>query len=299
MMASLPKEISNIDMKPQVIPLKLIDEEVYRTTVLHLPLDQSEEGLDEQLHQESHALGISPPQVNVQDEGINSSLSGTTINSDSTKQPSLLSPSTAPTSCSSSEHRPITQSSMPFTNPPPTSQAPSIMLEPQRKRSSAFRAGLRNRMAGLKRRKSPITPTRDNITSNVMLSPESEKASVNSGMKSPGSIKSSKSSWSSPVSAAKSSYESAPSVDHEAFRQSTECPELRSLQILQMAERSRFLDFEQHLLNELNTRRNLIKDQKMRGHRDILDEQQMKVSRSTQSPEHILTSYRSKKQSKN
>jgi hypothetical protein len=277
-MASPSRKRSHSDMKPPMPPFRLIDERVYRTTVLHLPPSLTEDDLDDQLLHESHSLGIIPPQVSADIEGMTSSLSATTIGSESNNQGSLLSQSTAPTSCSSSEHRPMTRSSIRSGNSGPASQAPSMIPETQRKRSSGFRTGLRNKMAGFKRRRSPTSPTLDSITSNVIHSPESEKVSVKSGMKCPGSVKSSKSSWSSPVSVAKSSYESAPSVDQEALRRSMECSELLNLQILQMAERSRFLNFEQYLLDELRTRRDSIKDEKIRGHRNVLDERQTKVS---------------------
>ena len=261
---------------------KLIDEQVYRTNVLQLSSPLTEDELDEHLQQEAHNLGLLPPRVSAEIEGMTSSLSATTLSNYSNKQASLLSQSTAPTSCSSSEHRPMTQSSIKSGNSGQTSQTPSTMSETQRKRSSGFRNGLRNKMAGLKRKKSPESLTLSSIVDDSIYSPGSDNVSLKSGMKSPGSAKSSKSSWSSPVSAAKSSYESAPPVDQEALKRSMDCSEMLNLQNLQTEEGVRFLDFEKYLVEELRTRRESIKEERRQGHRDVLDERQAKVSHQSQ-----------------
>jgi hypothetical protein len=132
-------------------------------------------------------------------------------------------------------------------------------------------------MAGLKKRKLPTSPTLNSIKSDSITLADSDKASIKSGMKSPRSAKSSKSSWSSPVSAAKSSYESAPSVDQEALKRSLECTELLDLLEVHGEERARFLEFEQCLLTGLRAQREAAKQDKARGHQDVLDDQQGKV----------------------
>ncbi|KAI9874331.1 MAG: hypothetical protein M1823_007710, partial [Watsoniomyces obsoletus] len=152
---------------------------------------------------------------------------------------------------------------------------PSTVSETQRKSSLGFRNGFRNKMAGLKRKKSPTSMS---IASTIVVSPEDDKVSLKSGMQSPGSAKSSKSSWSHPLSRAQSSSESAAPIDAEAMRRSTDCLEMVSLQKLQMAERSRFLEFQRCLLAELSTRRDSTKEEKCRGHSIVFDEKQSKVS---------------------
>ena len=269
---------SSSDMKAQMPDPRLIDEQVYCTTVLHLPPGQTEDEVDERIHQEAQALGLLPPQVAADTQGMASSLSATTISSESNKQGSVLSQSTAPTSCSSSEHRPMTQSSIRSGHSGQTSQTQSFISDTQRKRSSGFRNGLRNRMAGFKRRKSPTSLS--SIPSDIIRSVESDdKASITSGMKSPTSVKSGKSSsWSSPISAAKSSYESAPPIDQEAVSRSMECPAILDLQKLQAAEKTRFLDFEKYLLAELRAQRDALKDDKRRGQSETVESRQSKVS---------------------
>jgi hypothetical protein len=274
-MDSLSRKRSYSDMKSPLPYSKLIDEHVYCTTVLHLAPSLTEDDLDEQAQLESRTLGLPPPQVSNNIEVVISSLSATTISSGSIKQDSLLSQSTAPTSCSSSEYRPMTQSSIWSGNSGQISQKPSTMSETQTKSSLGFRNGFRNKMAGLKRKKSPTSMS---IASTIVVSPENDKVSLKSGMQSPGSAKSSKSSWSHPVSLAKSSYESAAPIDAEAMRRSTDCLEMISLKKLQMEERSRFLEFERCLLAELRTRRDSTKEEKCRGHSIISDEKQSKVS---------------------
>ena len=281
-MDSLSREKSPPDVKAQMPHFKLIDEQVYCSTVLQLPHTLTEDELDEQLQQEAHRLGLLPPQVSADIQGMTSSLSATTLGSESNKQASLLSQSTAATSCSSSEHRPKKQTSIKSGESGQISQSPSIMSETERRRSSGFRFGLRNKMAGLKRKKTPPTsPTLSVIKSDGIHSPESDKISIKSGMRSPISTKSSKSSWSSPVSAGKTSYDSAPPIDHEALKRSMDCPEMMNLQKLQTEEGARLLDFERCLMTELRTRRDFIREEKSRGHRAVLNEKQAKVGHST------------------
>ncbi len=265
-------------MKTQTPHPKLIDEQVYRTTVLQLSYPQTEDEIDEQLQQEAHNLGLFAPQLSADVEGMTSSLSATTLGSDSNKQASLLSQSTAPTSCSSSENRAKTQAPSKSVTSGQAAHSPSTMTETQKKRSSGFRSGLRNKMAGLKRKKSPSTPTLRSIRTDSMYSPEGDRLSIKSGMKSPASAKSSKSSWSSPASVAKSSYESAPPIDQEAHKRSIESPEMLNLLKSQSEEKHRFSHYEQSIVAELQTQRDVIKGGRSQGHRDVLDERQAQVS---------------------
>lgn len=279
-MALLSRERSHPGIKAQALHSKLIDEQVYCTTVLQLSHPQTEDGLDEKLQQEAHSLGLLPPRLSPDIEGMTSSLSATTLGSDSNKQASLLSQSTAPTSCSSSEHRPVTQASIRSVAAGQTSESPTTMSETQRKRSSGFRSSFRNKMAGLKRKKSPSSPTLRSIRTDSIYSPDGDKLSIKSGMKSPGSAKSSKSSWSSPASAVKFSYESAPPINQEAHKPTTESPEMLGLVDSQSEEKGRFLDFETSMVAELRAQRDTIKHEMSQAQRNVLDEKQAKVGSS-------------------
>ena len=276
-MELLSRERSYQGMKAQPLHSKLIDEQVYCAFVLQLSHPQTEDGLDEKLQQEAHSLGLLPPQLSADIEGMTSSLSATTLASDSNNQASLLSQSTAPTSCSSSEHRPMTQPSTRSVAAGQTSEPPRTLSETQRRRSSGFRSSFRNRMAGFKRKKSPSSPTLRSIRTNSISSPDRDKLSIKSGMKSPGSAKSSKSSWSSPASAVKSSDDSVPPINQEAHTPTTERPELQSLLDSQSEEKGRFLDFQSSTVAELRVQCDAIKHEMSQAQRNLLDEKQAKV----------------------
>ena len=110
-----------------------------------------------------------------------------------------------------------------------------------------------------------------------MHSPEGDKVSVKSGMRSPGSAKSSKSSWSIPASAAKSSYESAPPSDPEANKRTMESLEMLDLLKSQTEEKQRFSGFEKSMVAKLRTQCETIKQEKSRAQRNMLEERQAKV----------------------
>ena len=279
-MELLSSERSHRGMNAQPLHSKLIDEQVYRTAVLQLSYPQTEDGLDEKLQQEAHSLGLLPPQLSADIEGMTSSLSATTLASDSNNQASLFSQSTAPTSCSSSEHRPMAHASTRSVAAGQTSEPTRTLSETQRRRSSGFRSSFRNKMAGFKRKKSPSSPTLRSIRTNSISSPDGDKLSIKSGMKSPGSAKSSKSSWSSPASAVKSSDDSVPPINQEAHKPTTERPELQSLLDSQSEEKGRFLDFETSTVAELRAQCDAIKHEMSQAQRNLLDEKQAKVGSS-------------------
>jgi hypothetical protein len=288
------------DMKtsslPPPPPPTLIDEHTYCTTVLLLTGSKTEGDLDFQLQQELQALDLLPPQVSADIEGMTSSLSATTFSSDSHKQgsASLLSQSTAPTSCASSERRPPTQSSIRsgISGPGSSLHPVPAVPESQPKKMSGFRSGFRSKMAGLKRRKSP-TPI-DNVHASISVhSRDSDKNSIKSELKSPASFKSSKSSWSNPASAAKSSYDGVPPDQAEALNRSMQSPELKEIQRLQTEEKDRFIDFEGVLLADTRSRRDAAKDAKAREHQEILEEKQRKVSLVPAHADLLLTGSRS------
>ena len=262
-------------------PSKIIDDETYRTIVLHLPPPLTEEEVDAQLVQEAQDLGLMLLQVPTDIDGVASSLSATTIASDQNHQTSILSESTAPTSCSSSERRPVTQSSQFSDKSPIQSTAPSIISENDSRRGSTgsgFRKGFR-RMTGFRKRKSIILDTSAvNSVHSQIDRPSGNRYSIQSEVRSPASVKSSKSSWSAPPSATKQSFEHAMPVDPEALQRTMESKELLALRSKQVEERDRFLQYQRAALAQLRSQHITTKSTIMKEHQLIIDRATEKVS---------------------
>jgi hypothetical protein len=269
------------DMAYSRAPSKIIDDETYRTIVLHLPPPLTEEEVDAQLVQEAQDLGLMLLQVPTDIDGVASSLSATTIASDQNHQTSILSESTAPTSCSSSERRPVTQSSQFSDKSPIQSTAPSIISENDSRRGSTgsgFRKGFR-RMTGFRKRKSIILDTSAvNSVHSQIDRPSGNRYSIQSEVRSPASVKSSKSSWSAPPSATKQSFEHAMPVDPEALQRTMESKELLALRSKQVEERDRFLQYQRAALAQLRSQHITTKSTIMKEHQLIIDRATEKVS---------------------
>ena len=262
-------------------PSKVIDDEAYRTAVLCLSPPLTEEDVDAQLAQEAQELGLMPLQVPISIDGITSSLSATTIASDPNHQSSILSESTAPTSCSSSERRPATQSSRISDESVTQSKTSSITSEFDTRRAiggSGFRKGFR-KMTGFRRRKSIMldTSTVNSIHSHVDR-PNGKRYSMQSDVRSPASVKSSKSSWSVPPSATKPSFEQAMAVDPEVLQRTMDTKELLDLRSKQMEERDRFIRFQRSALAQLRSQHIAAKSNIIKEHRQIIEEATEKVS---------------------
>ena len=236
-------------------PLKTFDEEAYRRVVLQLPANIFEDELDQSLATEAQDLGLVPSPPPAALDGLASSLSATTIGSDPNNQSSVLSQSTGPTSCASSYHRPATHSSPTYKSQisPTQSMTPSLISENEKRKGLGFRNGIM-RMTGFKRRRSVAsTPSAfESIDSNTLSFSNGDRMSIQSGLKSPASIKSSKSSWSAPPSTTRTHYEDPlPLEDKDAIRRTRECKGLVSLHARQMEERSRFAEFQKRSIAQL------------------------------------------------
>jgi hypothetical protein len=277
-MASRKRSLS--DMKYSRSPSKHLDEEVYHTTVLGLLAHVTEDEIDEILAREAQDLGLMPiPPVKI--DGIASSISATTIESDANHHSSIISQSTAPTSCSSSECRPTTQSSFQSDKSPTQSAAPSVLSDLDKTRGLGFRKGFR-RMAGFRKRRSAITTssTLTGINREMADTANSDRMSIKSDLKGPASIKSSKSSWSSPPVATKSNYEQPTSVDNEAIKRSMDCKDMLDLHARQLEEKKRFLEYQRAVLTHLRAQYQSAKIQKIAAQRQIVAEATEKVPNS-------------------
>ena len=116
-----------------------------------------------------------------------------------------------------------------------------------------FRNGIR-RMTGFKKRRSvaSIPSALENIDSNTRALSNGDRMSIQSGLKSPGSIKSSKSSWSNPPSATRIHYDDLLQLDEkDATKRTRECRELLNLRTKQREERSRFVEFQKRSIAQL------------------------------------------------
>ena len=234
-------------MQDSKAPSRVFDQDAYRTVVLQLPANVSETELDQTLATEAQDLGLLPPSHSTALDGLASSLSATTIGSDPNNQSSVLSQSTGPTSCASSYHRPATQSSTTHKSQisPTPSVTPSMISENEKRKGMGFRDGIR-RMTGFKKRRSVASypSALESIDSNTLALSNGDRMSIHSGLKSPASFKSSKSSWSNPPSATRTHYDDPLlGEDKDAMKRTRECKELLNLRTRQMEERSRFADF--------------------------------------------------------
>jgi hypothetical protein len=263
-------------------PSKAFNDGAYHTIVLQLPANVSEDELDQNLAAEAQDLGLALSLPSAALDGLASSLSATTIGSDPNNQSSVLSQSTGPTSCASSFHRPATQSSMTYKSQlsPTHSITPSMISENEKRKGLGFRNGIR-RMTGFKKRRSVVsTPSAlESIESNTLALNSGDRMSIQSGLKSPASIKSSKSSWSNPPSATRTHYEDPlPPEDKDAIKRTRECKELVNLHTRQMEERSRFVEFQKRAIAQLRLQHQVEKQQLMDLQRQLVVDALEKVN---------------------
>lgn len=277
---------------PKVLS-KTFNEGAYRTIVLQLPSNVSEDDLDQNVAAEAQDLELVllPPSAAL--DGPASSFSATTIGSEPNNQSSVLSQSTGPTSCASSFHRPPTQSSATYQSQlsPTQSITPSMNSENEKRKGLGFRNGIR-RMTGFKKRRSVVsTPSAlESVESNTLALNNGDRMSIQSGLKSPASVKSSKSSWSNPPSATRTYYEDPlPLEDKDAIKRTRECKELVNLHAQQMEERSRFTDFQKRSIAQLRLQHQAEKQHLIDQQRQLVVEALEKVILMFGSPDFMLT----------
>ncbi|EXJ92559.1 hypothetical protein A1O3_01111 [Capronia epimyces CBS 606.96] len=262
--------------KPWLLSSNLLDETSYKTAVLQLQSPACEDDLDNRVALEARNLGLLPFPVISDIEGLTSSISTATIASNYVNQSSTQAHSTATTSCASSEHRPAVQHPHLSERSLTGSDSSSFPLEAERKKKSPLRRGIR-KMTGFRRKRSAAvgSPTLTSISSDA---DSNNTEDTSPEVKSPSSIKSSKSSWSQPLSTTKFSYEQATSVEADASKRSAECKEMLDLRMAQLDERARFLQFQAAVIAQLGAQRQKLKAEKRQGHERRLVEQCAKVS---------------------
>lgn len=275
---------SHSSMSAPKIPLKWIDEELYRTTVLLLATPENEMEVDETLEISARELGILPIQPVPVVDTISSSLSATTIASD-TQQGSIMSQSTAPTSCNSSERRPSTSMSDKSSRVRTRKETPSFIAAAEVKKQSGFKSGLR-KMAGFRKKRLSVlnTPLMVSIQSSMTSNTIHDSQSVRSC--GPASIKSSRESYvSQNAPAEKASLDHLALVSEEALQRSLECEQIILIRTQQLEEKRRFLEYQTKLVKSLLEEREKRKDELRQKHEQRRREQEEKAS-----PTYISTS---------
>ncbi|KAK6365357.1 hypothetical protein LTS17_011329 [Exophiala oligosperma] len=248
---------------------KLIDDVSYNTAVLQLTSSKTEDDLDDEVSAQLQALGLLQPAVVSALQAITSSLATVTVASDSINASAIHPKSPDWKSAASSDHRPITRSS--YTS----DRSPSSRVDADKRRNSPLKRGLK-RLSGFRKRRSGsaalASPTLTSVSSTDTH--QSEEGSID--MKNPLSIKSSKSSWSPILPARKPSYDESTPVDEDALKRSMECRHLMNLQMTQLEEKVRFLEYQTTLISQLRTRKEDAKRQRQVEYEKILAEQSTK-----------------------
>lgn len=264
------------EMRSSYQPWKWIDEDLYRTTILQLYPTTTESEFDENLQRDALDLGLSPIHTSPQAATMASSIFTPTVNSDA-QHGSIMSQSTAPTSCDSSERRPSTSLSNKSSKRISSFEIPMAATEMERKRHYGLRDGFRKMTTFRRKRMSGMsTPSMASMRSSMTgtttnestTSPQEAPLSLNSG--------DSCSSHDSPVVGVSSGI--APAVDQKALQRSMECEKLMHLQTQQLDEKRRFLEYQTKLISQLLATREEAKSKKKDDYKQKIEEQEEKVS---------------------
>lgn len=273
-----------------------IDQDGYGSAVLQLRSGETEDGLEQRLLVEAHELGIDPiPGLkSTSVEGLASSFSATTIESECNAAHPRPLPTNGLTSCSSSERRQVLHPPYSQQISPTNSMTPSL-LSSEEKRSSRYslRTSLR-RMTGFRRRKSSVDATHASLASiDGSMSVPSPRTSLKNGLKSPLSIKSYSSSSSSHTSPIHELHEHKPVLDDEdSIKRTTDAPEMQAIRGLQLGERDRFIAYQRQCLELLREQHQTAKQRMRESHGRAAAELEEKVGsrRSTSLRTTMLTS---------
>lgn len=133
-------------------------------------------------------------------------------------------------------------------------------------------------MTGFRKRKSVMldTSTVNSIHSQIDRT-TTHRFSLQSDIRSPISLKSSKSSWSASPSVTKKSFEQLLPIDPEALQRTMESKELLDLRSTQLKERDRFLQYQRDVLAQLRSEHIAAKSNLIKEHQRVVDETTQKV----------------------
>ena len=286
-------------LHPALPALPTFNEQEYAREVLGLTDQETENVIDERLAKEAAEFGISLPLQDL--DKLASSMSIATIDPNPTFQSSdksRLSHSTAPTSCSSSENRPFTQSSYRSeagTSPP---QSPSILsVSSDKKNRLSFRGSIL-KMTGFKKRRTSNAPSiTSSIDGNVDSAPPSANASrtavyrPNRGeqhIETPISTRNqdltlpwcSSTPLPSVTQLVYGNELSSPNTDDvDAIKRTKESKEIQSLVSRQVEERTRFMEYWTRSMKQVQSQHASIKRRVQREHAARVQKMRDDVSR--------------------
>lgn len=267
------------DMRTIYPPSKWIDEDLYQTTILQLYPATTETEVDERLQRDALDLGLSPVCTSPMTHATASSPSATTIDLE-LRQGSIMSQSTAPTSCNSSERRPSTSLSNKSSNMISGLELPTSVVKTEPKRHSGLRSSFL-KMTAFRKKKTPGSSTPSVASIRSTTTKMTANGLVRSPPKGPLSIQSvdSYSSRGSPVM--KETFEPDNLVDEGAPRRTMECEQMMRLRTQQLDEKRRFLEYQNKLISELLAKRDEAKAKKREAYKRRIAELEEKVGSAT------------------
>jgi len=255
-----------------------IDEEVYRSKVLALQPFHSESDAEEDLRRDARDLGLELDQKPSEEKTAASSMSATTIASEYNPA-SIISQSTAPTSCASSDRRPSTSLSGRSARCASNYEMPAIVTEMERKRHSGFKSGLR-KMANFRKRRTSGSSTPSMISVKSQTTGTTADGSSRSPPKGAASIKSGDSGSSHDTPTTQETFATGMVMDPQALYRSMECQQLLSIRTRQLEEKRRFLEYQTRLIKQLLVERDMQKSAKREAYIKQIAELQTKVCTS-------------------
>lgn len=253
-------------------PSRWIDEEIYRTRVLSLRPAHTESEADETLDRDARDLGLLPLATSAAVGIITASLSATTLDSDN-HQGSILSQSTAPTSCASSERRPSTSLSRRSSRFNGNIEIPIMTTELERKRHSGFKSGLR-KMTGFRRKRLSGSSTPSIVSIKGQTSGTTLNEVTRSSPKGSLPMNFGDSFSSHDIPNLEGHFRPEPLVDNESLQRSLQCEQLLRLRTQQLEEKRRFLEYQTGLIRKLFDERDRQRTMKMEAHSKRVMEQE-------------------------
>lgn len=252
-----------------------IDEDVYRSSVLSLSLSRTESEADEKLQSDARALGLVADQKFPDVSDITSSLSATTIASE-TNQGSIMTQSTAPTSCCSSERRPSTSLSSRSARCDSNLEMPTSVTEMESRRHTGFKSGLR-KMTNFRKKKTSGCSTPSMVSIRGQMTGTNANGSTRSPPKDAASIRSRVSFSSHDQLVTKEPFGTEASINEQALQRSMECQQLLSMRTRQVDEKRRFLEYQTRLIKQHLDERDMRKAEKKEKYARQITELEAKV----------------------
>lgn len=252
---------------------KWINEAIYKSTVLSLGQAASESEAEEKLRRDAQELGLRLPVQKPTDVSvIANSSSATHLNGTSP-----IPRPTVPTSCNSSDRRPSTSLSQNSSRMNVQTEIPSIAAEMQSKRSSGFKSGLR-KMTGFRRKRTSASSTPSIASMHSQMTGTTANGSTRSPPKGAPSIRSGNSDFSHESPLSREIPEAEVLASDTSLQRSLECEQLMSINLQQLEEKRRFLEYQTSLMKELLEEKHQCKESKRAAQNRLKADQEEVVS---------------------